>query len=394
MKKIVLCITGSIAAYKSVFLLRLLKQEGFDVRVIMTKASESFIAPLTFQSLSQNKVVSDIMDAENIQGMGHIELAKWADIIVVAPATANTIAKIANGMADDLLSSMILATNKPVLIAPSMNQQMWANSITQENIQKLKQHNFIIVGPDSGEQACGDIGAGRMSEPSDIFTKIKHKLNDNGAFKGKTVLITAGATLEAIDPVRYISNHSSGKMANALVKAFKEEGARVIVISGLSAVDYIDADKVLSVKSADEMLNLARIYAKESDIFVAAAAVCDFKVAEIAEQKIKKSVDNEVVMLKLQQNKDILKTISFEYPHLFKVGFAAETEYLEENALKKLQAKALDMICANDVSNGQAFGKDDNALIILTKDNEKYQFTQQKKEALAKEIVSVVLKKS
>ena len=372
-KNIILAVTGGIAAYKSAILVRRLKDFGFDVRVVMTHGAQAFITPLTFQALSGNPVHTELLDPEAEAGMGHIELARWADLVLVAPASCDTIAKFANGLADDLLSTLYLATKAPVWIAPAMNQQMWAAKATQRNLQTLVEDGIHVIMPDAGEQACGDVGLGRMPEPEDLarqvaayFHKAQRALAEKfGLLAGKRVTITAGPTREAIDPVRYISNHSTGKMGFALAAACYAAGAKVTLVAGPVSLDTPNGVQRINVSSAMQMLDVSMNQLKEGcDIFIATAAVADYRVAQVAEHKIKKAGDELAVAL--VKNPDIVATIAQQEERPFMVGFAAETQNVEEYAAGKLVAKKLDMIACNDVSRPDiGFASDQNAMTVF-----------------------------
>lgn len=372
-KNIILAVTGGIAAYKSAILVRRLKDFGFDVRVVMTHGAQAFITPLTFQALSGNPVHTELLDPEAEAGMGHIELARWADLVLVAPASCDSIAKFANGLADDLLSTLYLATKAPVWVAPAMNQQMWAAKATQRNLQTLVEDGVHVIMPDAGEQACGDVGLGRMPEPEDLarqvaayFHKAQRALAEKfGLLAGKRVTITAGPTREAIDPVRYISNHSTGKMGFALAAACYAAGAKVTLVAGPVSLDTPNGVQRINVSSAMQMLDVSMNQLKEGcDIFIATAAVADYRVAQIAEHKIKKAGDELAVAL--VKNPDIVATIAQQEERPFMVGFAAETQNVEEYAAGKLVAKKLDMIACNDVSRPDiGFASDQNAMTVF-----------------------------
>lgn len=371
-KKILVGITGGIAAYKTIELIRHFKNAGAEVRVVLTPAAEAFVTPLTLQAISGNAVSTSLLDPQAELAMGHIELAKWADRIVIAPASADFIARLRLGMGNDLLSTLCLATSAPILLAPAMNQQMFKQAAVQENLAILAQRGVTFIGPNSGFQACGDVGKGRMSEPMEIFQAVNDSFNLLPNFTDISVVITAGPTQEAIDPVRYISNHSSGKMGFAIAEAFAKRGAKVTLISG--PVNLATPAKVerIDVVSAEQMAEQAVKFAQQSAIFIGCAAVADYRVAEIATQKIKKTNDNDELTLKLVKNPDIIASVA----HLtenrpFVVGFAAETQNVAEYAKSKLQRKNLDMICANDVSGGQVFGQDQNALHLFWQNGEK-----------------------
>ncbi|NIE98270.1 bifunctional phosphopantothenoylcysteine decarboxylase/phosphopantothenate--cysteine ligase CoaBC [Acinetobacter sp. C26M] len=372
-KNIILAVTGGIAAYKSAILVRRLKDFGFDVRVVMTHGAQAFITPLTFQALSGNPVHTELLDPEAEAGMGHIELARWADLVLVAPASCDSIAKFANGLADDLLSTLYLATKAPVWVAPAMNQQMWAAKATQRNLQTLVEDGVHVIMPDAGEQACGDVGLGRMPEPEDLarqvaayFHKAQRALAEKfGLLAGKRVTITAGPTREAIDPVRYISNHSTGKMGFALAAACYAAGAKVTLVAGPVSLDTPNGVQRVNVSSAMQMLDVSMNQLKEGcDIFIATAAVADYRVAQVAEHKIKKAGDELAVAL--VKNPDIVATIAQQEERPFMVGFAAETQNVEEYAAGKLVAKKLDMIACNDVSRPDiGFASDENAMTVF-----------------------------
>ena len=355
-KRILLGITGGIAAYKAAELCRKLIAAGADVRVAMTPAATTFITPLTLQALSGNPVHTELLDPEAEAGMGHIELARWADLVLVAPASADFISRLVNGQADDLLTTCILATKSPIAVAPAMNQQMWAAETTLQNIEKAKQLGIHLLGPDSGQQACGDIGFGRMLEP-EVLAESAAELFETKALTGKTVVITASTTREAIDPVRYISNHSSGKMGYAIATAAAEAGANTILISGPTQLPCPDRVTRINVESAKEMLSACEAHALGADSFIATAAVADYGV-DAAEQKIKKSADS--LTLTLHKNPDILATIAqHEQRPRFVVGFAAETNDVIRYATSKLEKKQLNAIVANDVSQeGIGFNSD------------------------------------
>ncbi|NRA40806.1 MAG: bifunctional phosphopantothenoylcysteine decarboxylase/phosphopantothenate--cysteine ligase CoaBC, partial [Pseudomonadales bacterium] len=335
-KRILVGITGGIAAYKSCEIVRKLKAYRCDVRVVMTEGAQAFITPLTLQALSGNPVHTALLDPEAEAGMGHIELAKWADIILVAPASADFIAKTAQGLAGDLLSTLLLATEADRYIAPAMNQSMYQETVTQDNIQQLMQQAYQILGPGEGEQACGDVGPGRMLEPLEIVEAIAQRYRAK-PLSGKHIVITAGPTREPLDPVRYLSNHSSGKMGYALASQAIALGASVCLISGPVALVAPERCELIQVESAVEMLNAALKASQDADIFIASAAVADYRPAEQAVQKIKKS--NEQIDLQLVKNPDIIATVSQRYPELLTVGFAAETEQLIDHAKAKLMRK-------------------------------------------------------
>ena len=363
-KRIVLGVTGGISAYKAAFLVRLLRKNGANVRVVMTQSATKFVTPLTFQALSAKPVHTELLDLNTETAMGHIELAKWADLILIAPASANFIARYANGFAEDLLSTLCLATDSPVIIAPAMNQQMWRNQATQENLERINARGITVVGPTAGVQACGDDGPGRMLEPEEIVGHTANMFQTN-ILTGSRLLVTAGPTREAIDPVRFLSNRSSGRMGYAVATAAAEAGADVTLISGPVDLAAIGIEKVIHVTSAEEMQESVMQRINNIDIFISAAAVADYRVQKISEQKIKKSDDTyELIM---QKNPDILAEVSALYDAPFTVGFAAETENLELNAQTKLHLKNLDMIAANQVDKKLGIDCDENALTIFWK---------------------------
>lgn len=393
-KNIVLAVTGGIAAYKSAILVRRLKDYGFDVRVVMTHGAQAFITPLTFQALSGNPVHTELLDPAAEAGMGHIELARWADLLLVAPASCDTLAKFANGLADDLLSTVFLATKSPVWVAPAMNQQMWAAKATQRNLQTLVEDGVHVIMPDAGEQACGDVGLGRMPEPEEIarqvagyFHQAQRAIAEKfGLLAGKRVVITAGPTREAIDPVRYISNHSTGKMGFALAAACYAAGAQVTLIAGPVSLDTPNGVKRVNVASARQMLDISMNSLETGcDIFIATAAVADYRVAEVAEHKIKKAGDE--LNVSLVKNPDIVATIAGQEKRPFMVGFAAETQNVEEYAAGKLVAKKLDMIACNDVSRADiGFASDENAMTVFFAEN--YHMKKRKLEKASKQEIS------
>ncbi|MBA6389954.1 bifunctional phosphopantothenoylcysteine decarboxylase/phosphopantothenate--cysteine ligase CoaBC [Colwellia sp. BRX10-3] len=394
-KKILLGISGGIAAYKTPELVRRLKEQGADVRVVMTEGAKAFITPLTLQAVSANAVSDSLLDTQAELAMGHIELAKWADFILIAPATANVIAKIAAGMANDLLTTLCLATAAPIAVAPAMNQQMWHNQATQNNIKTLMSWHYSIFGPGAGEQACGDVGLGRMLDVPELVQltcQAIEKMNTSDTnpaeqkpLIGQKWLITAGPTREAIDPVRYISNHSSGKMGFAIASAAQSQGAEVTIISGPVSLDTPPHCQKIAVTSAVEMHEQALAHAPKSDVFVACAAVADYRIDNIASEKIKKSQDT--MQLNLIKNPDIVADVAALKNKPFTVGFAAETQNVEHYARDKLVRKNLDMIAANNVATqGQGFNSDDNALIVFTASDEKVLPLMSKSE-LAKKLV-------
>lgn len=386
-KHIVLGISGGIAAYKSAELVRLLRKQGAHVRVCMTAAAQAFITPLTLQALSGNAVHTDLLDPAAELGMGHIELARWADFIVIAPATADLIAKLAAGLADDLLTTLCLASAAPLYLAPAMNQQMWAHPATQHNIQTLTTRGVQLLGPAAGEQACGDVGLGRMLEPKDIVNALAACDSDAHLLSGKRVLLTAGPTREAIDPVRFLTNRSSGKMGYALAQAAAQMGASVTLISGSVALACPKDVQRITVESAADMLAATMAAAPDADIFIATAAVADYTPVTVAAQKIKKHSDT--LTLTLKRTTDILATVSKTYPHLFTVGFAAETHDLLAYARSKLERKGVDMVAANSVADGKAFDQATNALEVVWHDGH-CSLPEMDKTQLARELLKLV----
>ena len=388
-KNILLGVTGGIAAYKSAEIVRHLKKSGASVRVVMTRSAEEFITPLTLQALSGNRVSTELLDAEAEAAMGHIELAKWADGILIAPATANTIARLSSGRGDDLLSTVTLAFDGPISVAPAMNQAMWRDERTQENLKKLIDQDFGICGPGSGEQACGDVGLGRMLEPLDIINMFSLSFNE-GTLSGKKILITAGPTQEPIDPVRFITNRSSGKMGYSLVEAALESGANVTLISGPVNIEPPSNCNFVSIKTAKEMYDAVMHHISGMDVYIGTAAVSDYSPAKASDSKIKKDGSNSPVILELKENQDILKSVSELEQRPYVVGFAAETNDLIKNAEKKLSNKNLDLIIANDVSNKEiGFDSDDNEVTLIT-EKEKYLIEKQNKRKVSKKIIDFI----
>ena len=388
-RRILVGITGGIAAYKTAELVRQLIKSGADVRVVMTAGGQEFITPLTMQALSGNPVHTTLLNTEAEAGMGHIELAKWADLIVIAPASADFIARFSAGMADDLLTTLCLASEAMVAIAPAMNQAMWKNSRTQRNIATLEGDAGVCFwGPGEGAQACGDVGLGRMLEPEQLLAFICCYFSD-GPLHGKTVVITAGPTRESIDPVRYISNHSSGKMGYALAIAARNAGASVELISGPVALPAPNGVKITSVSSAMDMLDAAeRAVDQQCDIFIAAAAVADYRPEQVPGQKIKKTQDK--MAIELIKNPDIVASIASRKDKPFTVGFAAETQNVIAYAEGKLQKKKLDMIVANDVSDQRiGFNSENNAVTVLWEGGCE-SFSLQSKSLLAGNIIELI----
>jgi len=363
---VVLGVGGGIAAYKSADLCRRLGERGARVRVVMTHAAQAFVTPLTFQAVSGHPVHTTLLDERAEAGMGHIELARWADLVLVAPATANVIARLAAGMADDLLSTLCLATAAPIALAPAMNQQMWAAAATRDNVRRLAARGVHLLGPAQGEQACGDVGPGRMLEPLAIAAAVQ-RLLAGGALAGVSVLVTAGPTREAIDPVRFISNHSSGKMGYAVAAAASQAGARVTLVSGPTALDPPPRVERVLVESSEDMHAAVMQRMSGQQIFIGAAAVADYRPGARAQHKLKKR--DAQTTLELVRTRDILADVAALSPRPFTVGFAAETERVEEHARGKLTAKGLDMIAANQVGLAdRGFNAERNALTVYWPD--------------------------
>ena len=389
-KRIILGITGGIAAYKSAEITRRLQDEGAEVRVVMSESAQEFIRPLTLQALSGNPVHTDLLDPEAEAAMGHIELARWADLVLIAPATANFVATLNQGSANDLMSSICLATTAPVMIAPAMNQAMWSNSASQQNIENLKQREVLILEPDNGIQACGDVGPGRLPQPETIVQQVASVFK-TGEMTGKKVVITAGPTREAIDPVRYISNHSSGKMGYAIADAMIDAGAEVTLISGPVSLKQPDRCTLVSVTSAHEMLEAATKAVQGTDIFISAAAVADYYITETSDQKIKKKSDK--MTLNLAKTPDIVSIVKENNPKLFVLGFAAETQKVEQYAREKLASKNLDAIIANDVSREDiGFNSDDNEALWVEQEST-HHFSKCNKAQLARDLVALLATK-
>ena len=390
-KHIILGITGGIAAYKSAELTRRLRDTGAVVRVVMTRGATEFVTPLTFQALSANPVHTELLDDDAEAGMGHIELARWADAILIAPASANCMAKLAQGRADDLLTTLCLASEAPLAIAPSMNRIMWSDVATQANVNVLKQRAVHLFGPDAGAQACGETGEGRMLEVPDLITALCG-LFKSGALQDINVLITAGPTYEPIDPVRFIGNRSSGRMGFALARAAREAGANVILISGPSHEATPEGVKRIDVETAAQMHEAVMQQVRNNRIFISAAAVADYRPKTASEQKLKKH--DAALSIELERTEDILATVAGSSPRPFVVGFAAETENIEINASTKLNNKSLDMIAANRVgkdANAQdiGFNSEYNALHVLWADGGQV-LERARKTTLARELIKLV----
>jgi len=383
-------VTGGIAAYKAAELVRLLVQAKAEVQVVMTPAATNFITPLTLQALSGRTVRLETFDTEQEAVMGHIELARWADLVLVAPASADFISRLAVGMANDLLATLCLATSAPIALAPAMNREMWLNQATQANIQTLSTRGVGVWGPADGEQACGEIGPGRMLEPGELLQQVGNSFSP-GALQGVRVLLTAGPTREPIDPVRYVGNRSSGRMGFALASAFMAVGAEITVVSGPVSLSVAGPVEMVGVETALEMEREVASRVDECDIFVACAAVADYRCEEVAEQKIKKSQDR--LELSLIRNPDILKQVAAMATPPFTVGFAAETERVEEQAEAKRRAKGVDMIAANLVGGDRGgFGSDQNALTVLWEGGSA-DLPMMGKQRLAHGLVALIIKK-
>jgi len=385
-KRIVLGVTGGIAAYKSADLVRRLRDAGAKVRVVMSRGATAFITPLTFQAVSGNPVHTDLLDEKAEAGMGHIELARWADQVLVAPATANFMARLAHGMAEDLLSTLCLATAAPVVIAPAMNQQMWSNAATQANRDLLLERGIQLIGPASGSQACGETGPGRMAEPAELVEALAPVHAPSLA--GRHVVVTAGPTYEDIDPVRFIGNRSSGRMGFAIASAAVEAGARVSLVAGPVRLATPARVERTDVRSALEMRDVALELAATADVFISVAAVADYRPARPAAQKIKKGLPKQKI--ELVSNPDIVAEVAKMTERPFTVGFAAETENLREHALEKLSRKRLDMIAANQVGiKGTGFESEANEILLITSDGEQ-NLGKGSKQKLARLLIEAV----
>jgi phosphopantothenoylcysteine decarboxylase/phosphopantothenate--cysteine ligase len=386
-RNVLLGVSGGIAAYKSAELVRELQERGAQVRVIMTHGAQEFITPLTLQALSGNPVHTELLDEAAELGMGHIELARWADLLLIAPATADLIARLSTGRADDLLTTVALATAAPLMLAPAMNQQMWKDPATTANINVLLERGVRVVGPAEGLQACGDVGPGRMETPATI-ADAAGELFPTGELAGKRVVITAGPTREALDPVRYISNNSSGKMGYALAQAAVDAGATTTLISGPVNLAAPDHTRVLDVLSAEEMLEQCLMLLPECDIFIACAAVADYRPATVQDQKIKKGPQE--ITLQLERTPDIVAIVAANEHRPYTVGFAAETNDVLAYAREKMQRKGLDMIIANDVADPSiGFNSNDNAVTVVRRDGEQI-LARASKSIIARQIVHLI----
>ncbi|MBU3058872.1 bifunctional phosphopantothenoylcysteine decarboxylase/phosphopantothenate--cysteine ligase CoaBC [Pseudomonas indica] len=389
-KRIVLGVGGGIAAYKSAELVRRLRDQGAEVRVVMTQGGREFITPLTLQALSGHPVHLDLLDPAAEAAMGHIELARWADLVLIAPATADLMARLAQGVADDLLTTLVLATDALVTLAPAMNQAMWRDPATQANAQLLAERGFRLFGPASGSQACGDVGLGRMLEADDL-AQLAADCFERKALSGRHVLITAGPTQENIDPVRYITNHSSGKMGFALAEAAAEAGAKVTLITGPVHLPTPDRVDRIDVVSARDMLAACEA-AMPCDLLIAAAAVADYRPEVVAQHKLKKDpTSGDGLLLQLVRNPDILATLARRSDRPFSVGFAAETENLLEYAARKLKDKNLDLIVANDVANPSiGFNSEENAVSVIDRELLETRFAQTSKGKIARQLITFI----
>jgi phosphopantothenoylcysteine decarboxylase/phosphopantothenate--cysteine ligase len=387
-KHILLGVTGGIAAYKSADLVRRLRERGAEVQVVMTDGAREFVTPMTFQALSGRPVRTDLWDPAAEASMGHIELARWADLVLIAPASADFLARLAGGRADDLLATTCLATAAPIALAPAMNHQMWSNSATQANVALLKERGVHVFGPGTGDQACGEVGAGRMLEPTELAALADSTLVPSGVLSGRRVLITAGPTREPIDPVRFISNRSSGKMGFAVAQAAREAGAEVVMICGPVALATPPGVRRVDVESAADMLAAVQAEVRPDDIFISTAAVADYRPAEAATHKIKKTEEN--LALQMARTTDIIGTLAAGASRpAFVVGFAAETDTVEQNARSKMLRKNLDMIAANEVGHAKAFDCADNELIVLWRSGRKL-LPRNAKTQLARELIELI----
>ncbi|MFO1425386.1 MAG: bifunctional phosphopantothenoylcysteine decarboxylase/phosphopantothenate--cysteine ligase CoaBC [Steroidobacteraceae bacterium] len=386
-QKIVLGVTGGIAAYKSADLVRRLRERGAEVQVVMTAAAQQFVTPMTFQAVSGREVRSELWDPAGEAAMGHIELARWADLVLVAPATADVIARLAAGRADDLLTTLVLATEARVALAPAMNRVMWAHPATQHNAATLRARGVELLGPGEGDQACGEVGAGRMLEPLDIVARVEALLAPRGPLTGRRVLITAGPTRERIDPVRFISNRSSGKMGFAVAAAARAAGAEVTLVAGPVAIATPPGVRRVDVESAADMLAAVQREVPGAAIFISTAAVADYRPARPADQKIKKTEAS--LDIPLERTVDILASVAAQPDRPFVVGFAAETEQVEHHARQKLVRKNLDLIAANEVGDDKVFEKDDNALLVLWRGG-RHSIGPGNKQVIAHDLVALI----
>ena len=386
-KRLILVVSGGIAAYKSPELVRRLRDQGAEVRVVMTPAATEFITPLTLQAVSGHEVRTELFDTAAEAAMGHIELARWADAIVVAPATADFLSRLNAGRADDLASAVCLASASPVLAAPAMNQQMWQQQATQNNLAELARNRMQVVGPASGSQACGEVGPGRMVEVAEIVAAAANLFN-TGALGGTRVVITAGPTREAIDPVRYISNHSSGRMGYAIAEAARDAGAQVVLVSGPTSIEPPGGVELRRAESALDMHACVMAEVNSADIFIATAAVADYRPQQAASSKLKR--DGNAMQIELVPNPDILADVAASEKPPFTVGFAAETDDLAGNARKKLLAKRVDMVAGNVVGGSElGFNTEDNELTVFWRDGEEH-FERAPKTRLARQLIALI----
>jgi phosphopantothenoylcysteine decarboxylase/phosphopantothenate--cysteine ligase len=390
-KRILLGVTGGIAAYKSADLVRRLRERGAQVQVVMTEGAQKFVTPTTFQALSGRTVRTDLWDAAHEAAMGHIELARWAELLLVAPASADFLARLAHGLADDLLTTLALATAAPIAVAPAMNQLMWGNAATQANVALLTQRGVRVLGPGVGDQACGETGPGRMLEPLEIAALIAPLLRHEGPLQGHRVLVTAGPTRECIDPVRFVSNRSSGKMGFAVAQALQEVGAEVVLVSGPVSLPTPFGVRRIDVESCEQMYAAVQRELPGTAIFIGTAAVADYRPTQCAPQKIKKT--GERLELELTRTVDILAHVSASTPRPFVVGFAAETHAVEHHARAKLLAKNLDLIAANEVGHSKAFDCDHNALLVLWRGGGRIELPSASKCELANALTGLIVER-
>ena len=388
-KRVLLGVSGSIAAYKSPDIVRRLQDLGAEVRVVITSGGREFVSERSLQTISKNKVHDNLWDKDAELSMGHIELAKWADVVIIAPASANTIAKLCHGEADDLLSTVILATSATVMIAPSMNQQMYASLAMKENLQLLKSRNVIIIEPGFGEQACGDVGEGRLAEPIDIAQQAAELFLSN-SLSGKKVLITIGGTIEAIDPVRFISNHSSGKMGMSLAHACIQAGAKTTLVVGSISIDVERRAETIFVTSASEMYDAVMNNITSQDLFISCAAVADYRPSKVSLNKIKKT--SNIKSIQLTENKDILASVCKLKDKPICIGFAAETENLISNAKQKLKNKKCDAIILNDISNSEIGLKSDENEVHFISEKNSEKIDKNSKQIIAEIIINKIAK--
>jgi phosphopantothenoylcysteine decarboxylase / phosphopantothenate---cysteine ligase len=386
-KRILLGVTGGIAAYKSPDLVRRLRERGAEVQVVMTAAAREFVTPTTFQAVSGRTVRTDLWDAAAEAAMGHIELARWADAVLIAPATADFLARLAGGRADDLLATLCLATEAPIAVAPAMNHVMWANAATRANVAQLGARGVLVLGPAAGDQACGEVGEGRMLEPLELAEQLSALLAAGGELAGRRVLVTAGPTRERMDPVRFISNRSSGKMGFAVAQAARAAGAEVVLVSGPVSLPTPPGVRRIDVESAADMLAAVLGELAGTHVFISTAAVADYRPVSAAAQKIKKTSDR--LEVSMERTPDVLATVAARPDRPFVVGFAAETESVEQNARTKLMKKNLDMIAANEVGDDKAFDCEENQLFVLAR-GARYELGRAGKLTLARGLVALI----